>query len=471
MPRALSSFRARLLLVVAVALFVRIAAVMAGYQHLPLGLDDNNGYHIQSLLLADHGGFYEPFVCLDSVRADGDPFSSDALTAACRERGELEPSAGHPPLFPGYLAVVSLLGFESVLEHRLASCLLGAAAVALIGLVARRIAGDRAGLIAAALAAVYPNLWINDGLILAESGYTVAIGLFLLAAYRFWQERSIARAVVLGVAVGAAALTRSEGLLLLGFVVLPLMVVARGPWKRRVAQFAVSGLVAVAIVAPWVAYNMSRFDEPVLLASGTGRVLAYGNCDATYYGPKIGYWDQSCAPTAEALVGDESVIDTAHREKAVAYVSDHLGRAPVVVAARIGRMWGLYRPLEGMRLDIFFERRGQWPSRLALAMYAILLPASIAGLVVMRRRRVTIVPMVGIAAMVTFTAAVSFGVTRYRVPVDVILTILAGVAADAVLRRWWTPDEAAAEDGPAPIAPDGEPDGGLEPDDLPVLAR
>ena len=42
----------------------------------------------------------------------------------------------------------------------------------------------------------------------------------------------------------------------------------------------------------------------------------------------------------------------------------------------------------------------------------------VAGLVSLRRRGVTIVPFVAPFAMVTFTAAISFGVTRYRVPAD-----------------------------------------------------
>ncbi|HYF46875.1 MAG TPA: hypothetical protein VD926_11735, partial [Acidimicrobiales bacterium] len=66
MPR----FRILLLGVVAVALAVRVLAVLLHYQDLPLGLDDNNGYHVQSLLLADDGGFYDPFACLEDVNPD-----------------------------------------------------------------------------------------------------------------------------------------------------------------------------------------------------------------------------------------------------------------------------------------------------------------------------------------------------------------------------------------------------------------
>jgi hypothetical protein len=53
----------------------------------------------------------------------------------------------------------------------------------------------------------------------------------------------------------------------------------------------------------------------------------------------------------------------------------------------------------------------------------------------MRRRRVPIFPMLMIAVSVTITVALSFGITRYRAPVDVVLPVLAAVAIDALWRR------------------------------------
>ena len=47
--------------------------------------------------------------------------------------------------------------------------LLGIAAVVVIGLLGYRLAGPAAGLVAAGIAAVYPQLWINDGVLLSES--------------------------------------------------------------------------------------------------------------------------------------------------------------------------------------------------------------------------------------------------------------------------------------------------------------
>lgn len=423
MRSRLRGFPARLLLVVALALAVRFLAVFLHYGDLPLELDDNYAYHKQAQLLVEEGGFYEPFVWRDSVEAGGPPV--------------LEPSAGHPPGYVIYLGAYALVGLDSPTANRLASGIAGAAAVALIGILGRRVGrlarldegtADRAGLAAAVLAALYPNLWINDALILSESLYAGLIALVLLAAFAFWERPSTRRAAVLGVAVGAATLTRSEGLLLLPGLVLPLAMVLRDrTWVERGRLAVVSGLVALALMAPWMIRNATTFEEPAppYLATGSGRVLAFGNCDATYSGTFLGYWNIDCAPSE--FSGDESEIDTIHREKATEYMQDHRSELPKVALARVGRMWHVFRIDQGVEFDRFFERRVEWNAQWALAQYYLMVPVAVAAGVLLWRRRVTLIPLVAPFVLVTFTAASTFGITRYRAPSEVALCTLAGL--------------------------------------------
>jgi 4-amino-4-deoxy-L-arabinose transferase-like glycosyltransferase len=428
----LRGFPARLLLIVALALAVRWVAVFVHYQDLPLGLDDNNAYHIQAILLAEEGDFYEPFVYRDSVEAGGPPV--------------FQPSAGHPPAYITYLAAYALVGLDSALANRLASGIAGAAGVLVIGLAVRAIArgarfgdrgADRAGLVAAAIAAVYPNLWINDALILSESLYVVLVATVVLTAYWLWQRPSVGRAAALGAAVAVAALTRSEGFLFLVLLVAPLALSLPGQsWWRRIGLAGAAGGVALAVMAPWMLLTITRFEEPAppYLALGGGRVLAYGNCDLTYSGRFLGYWHTECAPR-DFGGGDESEIDTVHREQAVEHMTDHLDRVPVVVAARVGRIWQLYRTDQGVEFDRFFERRGEGPSRVALGFFYALVPVAVAGAVALRRHRTTLIPLVAPFVLVTFTAATTFGVTRYRVPAEVALVMLAGLGVAWVTDR------------------------------------
>src|SRR5205085_947444 len=123
------------------------------------------------------------------------------------------PTTEKPPGYPAVLALLSWTGLDSYAAHRVVSCVLGAAAVVLIGMLGRRVAGERIGLLAGAIAAVYPALWMLDASLRSESLYLPLVALALLLAY----ER---RFVWLGIALGLAALTRSEALLLVPLLML-----------------------------------------------------------------------------------------------------------------------------------------------------------------------------------------------------------------------------------------------------------
>ena len=67
---------------------------------------------------------------------------------------------------------------KSVLTHLLWSCVLGAGTVWLVGLLGRAVGGARVGIIAAVIAALYPNLWAPDGMLQAET-----LSMFAAAAH------------------------------------------------------------------------------------------------------------------------------------------------------------------------------------------------------------------------------------------------------------------------------------------------
>jgi 4-amino-4-deoxy-L-arabinose transferase-like glycosyltransferase len=391
--------------VVAGALVVRIVYVLVELRHRPLG-GDSLYYSLQGHDLAHGRWFIEPFrFHLDHV---------------------VEPSAFHPPLFSLYLGVVSRLGADSFLAHRLASCVVGAAAVAVIGLVARRLAGDRAGLVAAGLAALYPYLWINDAVALSESLLALTTALMLLAAYAFWRDPSPWRAAGLGAGITLVALTRAEGILLLPLLALPVAVMVPGlDPRRRLARVGAMALAAVVLAGPWVGYNLARFKEPAYLSTGSGVTLADTSCDDVYSGPFIGWWSFSCIP--DRISNDEAVNDRKNREVALRYVRHHKSDLPKVVAARIGRMWGVFRPFQTAELDA----RGLNADRVGLFASYALIPLAIWGLVIIRRREQPILPMLALAAMVTVTAVIFYGAIRFRVPADVAIVVCAAVALDA----------------------------------------
>ena len=243
-------------------------------------------------------------------------------------------------------------------------------------------AGSLVGLVAAAIAAVYPNLWINDSLVMSESLALLIVAVALIVALDFDRSPSVGRAVALGVLVGLGTLTRSEiALFAIGFAVLAWWRAAGHP---RRALIPVLVVVASALtIAPWVVYNLARFSEPVLLSTNDGTTLLGANCDQTYY-DDIGGWDIRCLDASEEGV-DASVRSRARRAAAVDYAGDHVGRLPVVVAARLGRIVDVYGLRNLVALDRG-EEKAAWAVWTGIVMWWLLAVAAVAGWVVLGRR-------------------------------------------------------------------------------------
>src|SRR4051812_8103386 len=278
-PRALAPpprprrFSLGLAIIAAGALVIRVTWVLVSRRDFPLHGDDFF-YHWQANALAEGKGFLNPFVW--------------------QAVGTVKPSAAHPPLYSLYLSVFSWLGLDTPLDHRLASCLLGAAAVVVVGLLGRRVAGDRAGLIAAGLAAVYPQLWINDGMLISESMYVLFIALVLLFAYRAWDSQRWTDVALLGAVIGLSSLTRPEAVVLVPLLGVPYLFAKRATFGRRLGLVVVMGLTCLVVILPWWVRNLTTFDDPTFLATGNGVVLQAANCDGAYYGQFLGYWDINC---------------------------------------------------------------------------------------------------------------------------------------------------------------------------------
>jgi uncharacterized membrane protein len=219
------------------------------------------------------------------------------------------------------------------------------------------------------------------------------------------------------------------------FAVPTLLLVPRVATRRRFELFGVMVVVALVIVGPWTVRNLTTFEKPTLLGNGFGWVLLYGSCDAAFSGPRLGYWDDSCSLKDYPPDTEESVLDQMARTKALDYLGNHKSRIPVVVAARIGRVWDVYRPFQNVELNAVSERRGHDASWAVLIGYWLVMPFAIFGLVVLRRRRIPIFPYLAIALSVTITVALSFGITRYRAPVDTVLPILAAIGIDSIWRH------------------------------------
>jgi 4-amino-4-deoxy-L-arabinose transferase-like glycosyltransferase len=396
-------FRLALLGIVAVGVVIRVVYTLVESPWPPPGLDDQFYFSAMPKLLADGHGFVAPF-----------KLYFDHVAVATAE---------HPPLYSVVLALPALVNLDSADAFRLAGSVFGAGTIALVGLMGRRLAGDRAGLIAAGIAAVYPTLVAADGALMSETLYGLLTAASLLAAYWLYDEPSTERAVVFGVLVALTALTRGEALLLLPLLLVPIL---RRPGAWRPAAIA---LVAFLVVlTPWTARNWIVFNRPVAIATNSGTAVAGANCAVTYAsGDHLGGWYPPCIK--EHPGKNEAEHHALALDDGVRYARHHLGRLPVVLAARFGRVWSVYKPFAVP------EGRSVRVQKVGVIAFFLLVPFAAAGFWLLRRRGEVTWILLTPFIIVAVTALTTYGNLRFREPAEVALVVLAAVAVDELLRR------------------------------------
>jgi 4-amino-4-deoxy-L-arabinose transferase-like glycosyltransferase len=372
----------------------------------------------------------------------------------------VQPAADHPPLTVFALLPAAFIEGPRASQYamRFTMALVGTATVVAIGLLARKLGGDTVGLVAAVLAAIDPNLWMNDGLIMSESLSALLTVATIAAAYVVVRRGvSWPRAVLLGGLAALGILARAEFVLYVPFLVLPALWVGsrrngRRDLRRAAGMVGIAVGVTLVVLAPWVAFNMSRFQDPTLISTNDGLALRAANCDATFYGPRIGTVNVF-PPCAQARDGrEQSVWNSANRSDALQYMADHLDRIPVVALARVGRVWNVFNLRQSAYLAAY-EGHPKWATYIGAVLTWITVPLAVFGGFVLRRRRVPIWPLV--VPVVITTVAIGLwagGLLRYRAPAEPSIVILAAFGGVELVRRWRRPGTpVATAEAPAAV--------------------
>jgi 4-amino-4-deoxy-L-arabinose transferase-like glycosyltransferase len=401
-----------------VGLAIRLTYVFTVQYHVRF-LGDAFYYHYGANLLADGKGFIQPY---------------DFLL-----RNKTNQAADHPPLYILVLSLGSLLGGRSFTAHQVLSCFVGTSTIAMMAVTARRIISPSAGIVTAIIVAGYPNFWLNDGTVLSEGLAQTTTALTVLLAYALWRKPSVKRGCWLGAAIALAALTRAEAILLPLLIVVPLVLGFKQlPWKRRLSLMIASWAATGVVLAPWVGYNLSRFDRPVYISSGFAPALLSGSCDAAWFGSFRGYWSFGCVVNTPRTYEDISRQDQIYGKIATTYIKKHLRQLPAVELAKIGRLWNWYKPSQTLVLDHVVETRPVAATRWGIILLYSFQIATIPGIMIFRRRRIPLSPLIALFIDVTLSAMISFGQTRYRAAAEVGLVLFAVAGFDGLREHFAT---------------------------------
>lgn len=189
----------------------------------------------------------------------------------------MQPTNFIMPAIPVLLsAFVSVLDRDAaVMGFRLLQCLMQAASIYFIFILAREILGRRVAVAAVLLDALYvPNLFAS-GAILTESTFKLLF-LLLICSFVYALKRRTAGAYVFaGVMLGLACYVKPQ-CALIPVCLLVIWLIRRYRWREMVAFTAIVGVCSMLLLSPWWIRNYVDFDAFIPFTKSTGNPMLLG---------------------------------------------------------------------------------------------------------------------------------------------------------------------------------------------------
>jgi 4-amino-4-deoxy-L-arabinose transferase-like glycosyltransferase len=394
---ALDPARARRLILLAavVGLILRLAFGLLYWVGKPLTHDEREYLALARSLSAGRGFTY------DSSHATG--------TAQ---------QFGRAPGYPLFLAAIGAgRGEHETVPARvkIAQSLVGAGVVALIGWLAMRTIGSRAGALAATVAAIHPPLISICAYVFSETLYSLlALATVLLfnasmerAAVAGRERDARIRIAMAGLLTGAAILVRPVMLFFIPLAVVWMI------WRRHAALAALFLVLAAASVLPWTVRNLRVHDRFVLVASEGGvtfwtgnHPLARGDGDLAA-NPDIKVAELEFRRAHPGLSAEQ--LEPLYYRDALRYIADH----PVWWAGLLARK-AFYTVVP---IGPSYTLHSRKYVAASVTPYVLLLPFAIAGAMRLVRHGRPPVGLFLLAGSVVLAGLVFFPQERFRIPV------------------------------------------------------
>lgn len=329
------------------------------------------------------------------------------------------PTAHWSFLYPLYLVgVYRLLGIN-ILAARVAQAVSGGLLMGgLIFRIGERLGGRRIGLMSAALFGLY-GYWIYyNAALMTETFFSLALLIALDCALALKEKQTFQTWVLLGLAMGAAALLRQTALfvipLLLGWLIYQL--------RRKIhwRGLAIAVILPIILIAPVTLRNFRVYGQFLLLNSNSGYAW-YASVN-----PGLGTrWDASkvVVPVPDELSGlNEAQLDHELSQRAWQTVVHEPARIAILTFSKAMD-----------QLRFWPSPQSGWLSNLMRVLsFGIYLPFMLAGLILSLRRWHDYLPIYAIVIILNVVHMLTWPAARYRLPADAMMMILAALAVVAL---------------------------------------
>lgn len=175
------------------------------------------------------------------------------------------------PTYPLFIAAVIWFAGEDL--QRLVTVqhfLFGPLLVALTFILGRLVAGRVVAVVAAALVAVSGPLLLYEHYVMTEVPFAVLLLALLVAVVLAVRRSSLGWTALTGLLFGALILCRPSGQIL-ALIVVGALLLTPASWRRRLVALGVVGAATLAVVVPWMAYNLQT--QGAFTIAGSGRFL------------------------------------------------------------------------------------------------------------------------------------------------------------------------------------------------------
>lgn len=391
------------------------------------GIFDEISYHTLSLRLLDGYGF-----------TFGEPWWPATAANA--------PTAHWSFLYTLYLAAVyGIFGEAPLVARLIQAVLVGVAMPWLIYHLALQVftayprqKAEKIGLAAALITAVYVYLFYYAGALITESFYIVVILASFYQAFRIVQGDSnrVRDWLLLGLTLGTVVLLRQLFLLFVPFLLLWLWWAARPKIMRLVLPLVVIG----AMIMPFTLRNYQAFDRVVLLNTNSGFAFFWGNhpLHGTQFVPIFpsGVYYRMIPDELIAQQLNEAELESELMSLGMAYVFSDPGRYILLSLSRIPPYFVFWPSPES----------GAISNLSRVASFGLFLPFMLYGLFLSLRQSTlslwawTKTPTALLCLFILFYTAVhvlTWTLIRYRIPIDALLILFAGLAVVDLIDRLW----------------------------------
>jgi 4-amino-4-deoxy-L-arabinose transferase-like glycosyltransferase len=298
------------------------------------------------------------------------------------------------------------------------------ATVWLVYAISFRVYRDEAvALMAALFCAVWPHFAFFAAVGLTETLFIALI----LAGFLCLYDRRFALASVFMV---LSILTRPAVELLAPLLIVYFsLAVHRESLRLLIRRLAVYGLVYVALMAPWWAYNYARYGEFVRLDLGGGMVLYTGNNPLNSRGGGVGEGQTRDVDLgAIGKIADPVQRDVAYRRGAIRYIQAEPLHFIAMMPVKFARLWRPW-PYAG-------EYHNAAIVMISLVSAVPVFILALLGLVLtLRMHFVQLLPPLVYLCYLTLVHVVTFGSVRYRIPMEPFVLILAAAGLVKLLRQ------------------------------------